>query len=107
MRLYFTSSQIPEMANLSIAQRRFVRERCLLCLCRRLSYQVGHYAVLAIALISVVLFTWKRSAWATAALAAAAALIVNSVYHMIAFARWRADVSRFIEVHAEEIKARA
>ena len=47
MRLYFTSSQIPEMAKLSIPQRRFVHERCLFWLFRRVPYQAGLFAVTA------------------------------------------------------------
>ena len=105
MRLYFTSSQIPEMAKLSIPQRRFVHERCLFWLFRRVPYQAGLFAVTAVVLLFSAFVKWTQSAWARAALAGVGWLVLSTLYNMAWMAYWRTEVRRFIELHAEELEA--
>lgn len=109
MHLYFTVSQIPEMANLSDAQRHFVSERCVFWLFRRHLYQGGHYAVILCCMFSAIYLTdsWRWPGWKTAAFAALTTLIVHLLYNTIWIAHWRAEVRRFIQLHAAEIHTTA
>jgi hypothetical protein len=109
MHLYLTSSQIPEMANLTSAQRRFVRQECLFWLFRRFLFRAGSLAITvgSILLASYAADTLKWGVWRSAGLAGTSVVVLGYFYDMIWIAHWRPEVGRFIEKHAAEIQAAA
>jgi hypothetical protein len=109
MHLYLTSSRIPEMANLSKAQQRFVRGQCFFWLFRRLPYMAGSLAIMVgcILLASYAADTLKWGIWKSAALAGASALVLGYLYDMVWIAHWRPEVANFIRLHAAEINTAA
>ena len=109
MHLYLTSSQLPEMATLTKAQRRFVREECLLWLRRGCLFRVGSTAITVgpLILATYAADAWKWGIWTSAGLAAASVGVLGCIYDMIWLAHWRPEVGRFIQKHAAELQAAA
>ncbi len=109
MGVYLTGWQIPEMARLSVGQRRFVKERCLFWLFRRFPYRAGSIAIMAGCILMAVYAagTLKWGLWQSAALGGASSLVLDYIHHMIWLTHWRREVARFIELHAAEIQTAA
>jgi hypothetical protein len=109
MYLYLANSRIPELANLSKAQRRFVRSQCLFWMFRRLPYLAGSWAVTigSVLLGAYLIGALKWHIWEGAALAGISALVLDYLHDMIWVAHWRPEVWRFIQNHATEIEAAA
>jgi hypothetical protein len=109
MHLYFATSQIPELANLSYAQRRLVKEQCFFWLFRRVSYRLGSLAIIvgSILFASYAADTLKWGVWKSAILAGASVLMCGYLYDLICIAHWRSEVARFIQLHAGEIQTAA
>jgi hypothetical protein len=109
MHLYLTSSRIPEMADLSKMQRRFIKSQCFFWLFRRLPYRAGSLGITvgSILLASYAAGTLKWGVWLSAALAGTSVLVLGHLYDMIWIAHWRLEVARFIQLHAAEIESAA
>lgn len=109
MNLYLTPSRIPEMANLSKTQRRFVESQCFFWLFRRLPYKAGSLAI-TVGCILLALYaadTLKWGIWKSGALAGASVLVLSYLYDMIWIAHWRPEVARFVQLHVAEIETAA
>jgi hypothetical protein len=106
MSFYFTTSTIPEMANLTAAQRRLVKDRCVFWLFRRFPYRLGSLAITVVfVLVAVYLIgSWKWGIWKAAASALVGVSAFDIIYDMIWLAHWRPEVARFIRLHASELE---
>lgn len=109
MDLYFSISHIPEMKALSRPQKRFVKKRCCDWLFLRIPYRAGSVAIGAcfVFWMPIALQQWNWGVWKSCALGATAMAVLSWVYDMIWIAHWRAEVSRFIRLHAAEIESAA
>jgi hypothetical protein len=109
MRLYLTTSQIPELANLSKKQRCFVKSQCFFWLYHRLPYRVGSLAITigCILLAAYTADTQKWGIWKSWALAGVSVLVLGYVYDLIWIAYWRPEIARFVQEHATEIETAA
>src|SRR5438105_3350321 len=107
MHLYLASSHIPEMANLSEPQRRFVNSQCFFWLFRRNVYRLGSFGITfgSILLATYAADRLKWGFWESAALTGTSILVLGNLYDVIWIAHWRPEVARFIQLHAAEIEA--
>ena len=109
MGVYLTFARLPEVANLMPKQRRFVKSNCLFWLRRRLPYKAGSVAIMVCCMLlaSYAADKLKWGIWKSAGSALIGVLILDYVYDRIWFSHWRPEISRFIQLHAAEIKAAA
>jgi hypothetical protein len=109
MNLYFSSSGIPEMANLSAGQRRFVRRGCIGPLWVGSRFRISNYIVSAGAVIlGFYLADMLRLAfWGGVAVTAVSVVGLGYLHDMLWLVHFRPEVARFIQAHEAEIRSAA
>lgn len=106
---HFRIPWIPEVANLSKTQRRFVETQCFSWLIWRIPYRLGSYTIIggSPVLSIYIAQTLKWGIWWGLVLSGISVFVLGYIYDRIWIAQWRPEIRRFIQLHAEEIQAAA
>jgi len=107
--VYFTTSQIPELAGLSSKQRQIVKRDCLYPLSQRPSFFASsHITMLASIVLGVYLaHSMKAGFWTTTAMLGLCIFGLGYVHDMVWVMFWRPWIRRYVQDQKELAKLQA
>ena len=109
MHLYFTTSQIPELAGLSSKQRQIVKRDCLYPLSQRASFFASsHLMTVAAIVLGVCMANAMKSGFLTSALMVGVCVFgLGYVHDMVWLMLWRPWIRRYIADQKELARLQA
>src|SRR5437879_206450 len=109
MHVYFTTSQIPELAGLSSKQRQIVKRDCLYPLSQRPAFFASSHVVTVLSIILGVFMahSMKSGLWTSTLVLGVCIFGLGYVHDMIWLTLWRPWIRRYITDQKELAKLQA